>query len=119
MRMQPRQQLLEVWRATANLSYVNGKWMWGGREGSNSISDAKQLLCIMLPATSLDFFRLDRPNETAVDVLNALRNFGDAISIPRLLIRMMIEYFEKYRDMDGRPIFSPLETTSALSMTAR
>lgn len=32
------------------------KWVWGGREGSSSISDAEQLLCLLLPVHEIDTF---------------------------------------------------------------
>jgi len=53
MRIQPRQELLEIWGATVRTSWQDGKWQWGGRDGPNSISDAEQLLCILLPATQV------------------------------------------------------------------
>lgn len=106
MRIQPRQQLLEIWRAVANSSFQDGKWVWGGRDGTNSISDAEQLLCIMYPATVLPAFRLDRPDATADDVLEALGVLGDAVEIPRLLIRVGTEYMQRYTGDAGAPIFS-------------
>jgi hypothetical protein len=106
MKLQPRQQLLEIWRAMARNSFHDGKWVWRGRERSNSISDAEQLLCLMLPATEVPSFRLDRPDETAEDVLDALRVFGHSVEIPLLLIRVLTEYMERYTDESGTPIFS-------------
>ncbi|MGK8486473.1 hypothetical protein [Nocardia asiatica] len=53
MRIRPRQQLLELWRAVLACSYRNGTWQWGGRDGANSISDAEQLLCLLYPATEM------------------------------------------------------------------
>ncbi len=108
MKIQPRQQLLEIWRATARASFQDGKWVRGGRDRTNSISDAEQLLCIMYPATDpkLTSFRLERPDETAQDVLASLEVFGDSIDIPQLLIRVMTEYMERYTGDGGTPIFS-------------
>ncbi|WP_232290327.1 hypothetical protein [Micromonospora sp. ATCC 39149] len=106
MRMQPRQQLLEIWRATARLCYRDGTWVWGGRDGSNSISDAEQLLCLMLPATTDPRFVLEWPDATSDDVLRALNDFGDAIEVPRLLVRVLNEYLLRYTRPDGTPIFS-------------
>jgi hypothetical protein len=108
MRIQPRQQLLEIWRATAQKSYLPAKdeWIWGGRESANSVADAEQLLCIMLPATEIPRFRLDKPNQTDETVLSALRRFGDALEVPRLLVRVIIEYLKRYTDEDGTPVFS-------------
>ncbi|HEY0638179.1 MAG TPA: SCO2524 family protein [Pseudonocardiaceae bacterium] len=106
MKLQPRQQVLEIWRATTHASYQGSKWLWGGRDGSNSISDAEQLLCLMTPAADVPVFRLDRPDETADDVLHALRDLGDSVEIPRLLVRILTEYMERYSGADGTPIFS-------------
>lgn len=106
MRMQPRQQLLEVWRATARSSAKNGKWIWGGRDGANSISDAEQLLCLMTPATTVESFKLDQPNATEEHVAAALRNLGDPMEIPQRLVRVLTEYMERYTDTDGTPVFS-------------
>ena len=80
--------------------------MPGGRDGSNSISDAEQLLCIMYPVTELPSFQLARPDETAEDILDGLEVLGDSLDIPQLLIRALIEYMERYRDDSGSPIFS-------------
>ncbi|HKR49192.1 MAG TPA: SCO2524 family protein [Pseudonocardiaceae bacterium] len=108
MRIRPRQELLDIWRAVARASFQDGKWTRGGRDRPNSISDAEQLLCIMFPATDpkLASFRLERPDETAEDVLEALAEFGDSIAIPQLLIRIMTEYMERYTGDGGTPIFS-------------
>lgn len=106
MKIQPRQQLLDVWRATARASFQDGTWMMGGRDGNNSISDAEQLLCIMYPATELTSFQLATPDKTAEDILVALQTLGDSFDIPRLLIRALAEYMERHRDDSGSPIFS-------------
>src|SRR5215471_17469951 len=105
MRVQPRQQILDVWRATARSSYEKDTWLWAGRDGSNSISDAEQLLCLMGPATELPAFRLDRPDETADDVLRALRPLGDSVEIPQVLMRVLGEYLRRYTDENGSPVF--------------
>jgi hypothetical protein len=106
MKLQPRQQLLEVWEAAARTSLRKGSWTWGGREGSNSISDAEQLLCFMYPASELPGFRLDTPDETADDVLASLERLGDSVEIPRLLLKVIGEYLGTYTGVDGRPTFS-------------
>ncbi|WP_327046856.1 SCO2524 family protein [Microbispora sp. NBC_01189] len=106
MRLQPRQQLLELWEAAARASYRDGAWAWGGRDGSNSISDAEQLLCFMYPASELPGFRLDTPNETGDDVLAALTVLGDSVEIPKLLLKVIGQYLRTYTAEDGRPIFS-------------
>jgi len=106
MRMQPRQQILEVWRATARSSVQDGKWVWGGRDRANSISDAEQLLCLMMPATAVESFAIDQPNATDDDVAGALRVLGDPVEIPRRLVRVLTEYMERYTDAEGTPIFA-------------
>ncbi|MEV4294380.1 SCO2524 family protein [Microbispora rosea] len=106
MKIQPRQQLLELWEAAARASYRDRVWNWGGRDGSNSISDAEQLLCFMYPASELPGFRLDTPDETADDVLAALTVLGDSVEIPKLLLRVIGQYLRTYTAEDGRPLFS-------------
>ncbi|GIH69362.1 SCO2524 family protein [Sphaerimonospora thailandensis] len=106
MKFQPRQQLLDVWEAAARASYRDGVWTWGGRDGSNSISDAEQLLCFLYPAAELPGLRLDTPDETADDVLAALARLGDSVEIPKLLLQVIGQYLRKYTADDGRPIFS-------------
>jgi len=106
MQIQPRQQLLDIWQATARVSYHDGEWRPGSRDGGNSISDAEQLLCIMAPATEIPLFRLDRPDAVAGDVLEKLRGLGDNRQIPQRLIRALTGYIERYTAPDGSPIFS-------------
>lgn len=105
MRIQPRQQLLEIWGATVRASLQNGQWQWGGRGGGNSISDAEQLLCILLPATQIPGFRLDQPDVTEADVLHVLQPLGDRVDIPRRMIAILTEFMHRYQDEDGVPRF--------------
>jgi hypothetical protein len=106
MRIQPRQQLLEVWRAVVRTSFPGNEWIWGGRSQRNSISDAEQLLCLMVPATEIPDFKLDLPNETAPDVLDALTRLGGATQIPRRLVSAIGEYLRTYTDESGSPSFA-------------
>ncbi|GAB2603937.1 hypothetical protein Aab01nite_47610 [Paractinoplanes abujensis] len=106
MQIQPRQQLLDIWRSTARVSYHDGEWFPGGRSGSNSISDAEQLLCIMAPATEIPLFRLDNPDAVASDVLDTLRTVGDNLQIPQRLLRALRSYIDRYTDSGGTPVFS-------------
>jgi len=106
VRVEPRQRLLELWKAAAEYSYEAPKWQWGGRDPENSISDAEQLLCLMYPASIVDGFRLDEPDHTAPDVLAALATLGDSVEIPKLLVRRLRDYLEKYTNADGTPTFA-------------
>ena len=106
MQIQPRQQLLDIWRSTARVSYRDGAWQPGGRSGNNSISDAEQLLCIMAPATEIPLFRLDRPDAVAGDVLETLKGLGDNLQIPQRLLHALTDYIERYTAPDGTPLFS-------------
>jgi hypothetical protein len=90
----------------ARTSYQDKNWVWGGRDKPNSISDAEQLLCIMWPAAQIPAFGIDRPDQTADDVLDALRALGDSVEIPKLLIRVIGEYLRNYTDEAETPIFS-------------
>jgi hypothetical protein len=104
--IQPRQQILELWQSVVRSSFRDGEWHWGGRAGSNSIADAEQLLCLIFPAAELPGFRLDDPDRTAEDVLETLASLGDAVAIPKLLVRLSGDYLRKYTAEDGRSVFS-------------
>jgi hypothetical protein len=106
MRVQPRQSILELWRATVDYSYRDGKWTPDGRAEPNSTSDAEQLLCLMYPASQVAAFKLDRPDETARDLREALGQLGDAVEIPRRLIVALREYMDRYTSAGGTPVFS-------------
>nr|WP_221380468.1 SCO2524 family protein [Actinoplanes polyasparticus] len=105
MRVQPRQQLLDIWEAAARASWKDGKWIAGGQFGGNSISDAEQLLCLLLPATQVEAFNLDRPDQTAERMVHALRRMGTATDIPRIVTRILNDYFDRYTENDT-PVFS-------------
>ncbi len=105
--LQPRRQLLDIWRATAAYSYAGKRWQWGGLLEANSLSDAEQLLTVLLPATSLSELSLEEPDDTAEDIIQALGPyFGDSVNIPRALTQGLDEYLERYTGPDGAPIFS-------------
>jgi hypothetical protein len=104
--IQARDELLEVWRSLVAYSNDSGQgWRWGGRGGSNSIADAEQLLCVLYPATNVEDLRLDNPDQTADDVLGSLRGLGTGIDVHRSLLRLLIEYMERYSDDSGAPLF--------------
>ncbi|HEY8452570.1 MAG TPA: SCO2524 family protein [Natronosporangium sp.] len=106
MRIQPRQHLLDIWRALAGWSAADRSWVFGGRDGRNSIGDAEQLLCLLSPATEIPSFKLDQPDETAQDVLDALESIGDSVELPRRLVRVLIGYLTDYSDEAGAPTYS-------------
>ncbi|MEU2092288.1 SCO2524 family protein [Nocardia beijingensis] len=106
MRIRPRQQLLELWRAVLAHSYRNGTWKWGGRDGANSISDAEQLLCLLYPATEIEAFALDQPNDMSPDVRSALAPFGEETRIGGVLVALVEDYLRRYTGRDGEPVFA-------------
>ncbi|MFI5779747.1 SCO2524 family protein [Nocardia sp. NPDC051570] len=104
MRIRPRQQLLDLWRAVLDSCYRGGTWNWGGRDGANSISDAEQLLCLLYPATEIEAFALDRPDDIATDVEQALAGFGERTRIGGVLVGLIEDYLARYTT-DGEPQF--------------
>jgi hypothetical protein len=105
MRVQPRQELLEIWQAVVEHSYRDGEWHWGGRDGRNSISDAEQLLCVLGPATAIDPFALDSPERVADDVLGVMKPLGGVIDVPLTLLEAVESYLTTYTDEHGTPVF--------------
>ncbi|TKA06601.1 SCO2524 family protein [Actinacidiphila oryziradicis] len=106
MRIRPRQQLLEIWQAIARHSFSDGVLDWGKLGGSSSVSDAEQLLCLMYPASELPPFRLDAPDETAEDVLAALKGIGDNVEIPTRLISALAGFMDMHTSDTATPTFS-------------
>ncbi|MBF6174057.1 SCO2524 family protein [Nocardia blacklockiae] len=106
MRIQPRRQILAVWHSLLSSCYVDGEWIWGGRDGSNSISDAEQLLCLLYPATEISSFALDNPDELSDDVAAVLAPFGRGAKIGSKLVEVLEDYWARYTGPDGEPIFS-------------
>jgi hypothetical protein len=105
MEIQTRRHILEIWRATVEHSYRDKKWRWGGRSDRNSIMDAEQLLTVLYPATIIESLGIDSVDETADDVLDHLSSLGNAMDIPRQLIKFIAEYMRTYL-VDGTPDFS-------------
>lgn len=85
--------------------YIGGKWIWGGRAGSNPISDAEQLLCLFWPMTQIGTFGVHDPDETQADVAAALRPLGESTRIPRTLVEVALEYFANHTSESGEPSF--------------
>jgi hypothetical protein len=105
MEIQPRRDILELWRATVDFSFRDGAWTWGGRVGRNSVSDAEQLLTILYPATVIQSLGVGSADQTAEDVLDYLRSLGNALDIPRRLVEFIDDYMRTYL-IDGTPSFS-------------
>ncbi len=111
MRIKPRQQLLEVWEAIAARSHGEGL-LGSAAAPFNSVSDAERLLCLLYPATEVPALRLDVPDETAEDVLTALRKLGDSVEIPRALLDSMAGFMDRHT-VEGAPSFAAGDYFSA------
>lgn len=107
MRLQPRQELLSVWKAISKWCGPAQSFNWEDRNGSNSISDAELLLCLLLPPQKLTAIRFDRPDETKVDVYTALAAFGGPVDIPQRIVGLIGQYLARYTDAESKaPIFA-------------
>lgn len=118
MRIQPRQQLLEIWQAIGRQSFSDKAWEFGAGGDASSVSDAEQLLCVLYPATELPSLRLDVPDETAEDVLAALRGLGDSVQIPRKMVEAIAEFMGRHTE-DGAPSFAAGHYIEALDTAER
>ncbi|RMI33646.1 SCO2524 family protein [Nocardia stercoris] len=114
MRIQPRQQLVDLWRAILDSCYVRDPesadpdarvWIWGGTGGANSISDAEQLLCLLYPATQIATFALDQPDNITGDVRDALEPFGTPTRIGGVVVGLLEQFFERHAE-NGEPVFA-------------
>jgi hypothetical protein len=106
MEIQPRRDILELWRAAVNYCYSEEKWTWGGRTARNSVSDAEQLLTILYPATVIESLAVGAIDQTADDVLEYLHALGNALDIPRRLVEFITDYMRTYLIDDETPDFS-------------
>ncbi|GAB4008614.1 hypothetical protein GCM10029992_65470 [Glycomyces albus] len=113
--MQPRQQLLDIWKAQVAYSMrlpkgsdeLNGRqWFWGGRNDSDAVGDAQQLLCMLLPAQELPELAYSNPDATSEPVLDALKGLGDPVEIPIFVMRLIKDYMTWHTDDEGVPIYS-------------
>ncbi|WP_433660592.1 SCO2524 family protein [Nocardia sp. CA-128927] len=119
MRIQPRRQILNVWSSLLAACYQENTWIWGGRDGSNSISDAEQLLCLLYPATQISSFGLHNPDRMADDVRTILKPLGRERRIGLKIVEVLDEYLRRY-ERDDQPIFSAgsyLRSTEATEAT--
>ncbi len=105
MEIQPRRDILELWRATIDYCYGKEGWSWGGLAGRNSVSDAEQLLTILYPATVIQSLAVSSVDRTSSDVLSYLRSLGNEVDIPQRLIEFIGDYMRTYL-VDGTPDFS-------------
>ncbi|MEU7628509.1 SCO2524 family protein [Nocardia sp. NPDC049220] len=119
MRIQPRQQILDLWRSVLSASWDGGQWRWGGRGPANSISDSEQLLCLLYPATEIESLALDRPDGMADDVSSVLSPFGGQTRIGTVVVLLLEEYIfrntqrvgpdgapDSSGEPDGKPLFA-------------
>ncbi|MFD8653102.1 SCO2524 family protein [Streptomyces mirabilis] len=106
MRIEPRQHLLDIWRAMARNSIDDGAWSWGKWGGLSSVADAERLLCLMYPATEIAGFRLDDPDLTQYDVEKALGRPGGRTEIPGLLLTAVGDFMRRHTGDDERPTFA-------------
>ncbi|GAB6898776.1 SCO2524 family protein [Kineosporia succinea] len=119
MLLEPRDQILDIWRASLRYSYRTGEWNWAG----NSISDAEQLLCILYPATAVPTLGFDQPDLMGEDVAAVLHPLGNQLEAPRTMITLLIQYMRTYTDEVGNPTFragsyiDPEEVTGAGAVT--
>ncbi|GAA1762397.1 SCO2524 family protein [Luedemannella helvata] len=104
MQLNPREEILRLWRAVVRHSFHDGSFVWA--TPGDALTDAQQLLCILHPATNLPSLKLDVPNETADDAREALRPLGDSTSIPVRLVHALNEYMVRHADADGQPRFT-------------
>ncbi|WP_433200448.1 SCO2524 family protein [Nocardia sp. CA-107356] len=106
MRIQPRQQILDIWRAMLAACWDGRDWHWGGRTDANSISDSEQLLCLLYPATEIDIFALDNPDRMENDVSSVLEPLGGPKQIGSFVVWLLERYIEQNTRDDGQPSFS-------------
>lgn len=76
---------------------------WGRR---SSVADAERLLSLLYPATEIPAFRLDDPDTTQRDVMDALKRVGDASDMPGTVVGILAEFMENHRGGDLDPTFA-------------
>jgi hypothetical protein len=109
VRIQPRKQVLDIWRATLLYSYDpgSGAWKWGSGDDPNSITDAEQLLCLLHPMNEIETFLLhDVKADSDVDL--ALRpSFRIRSRIPAAIVDICQGYFARHTDVEShQPVFT-------------
>jgi hypothetical protein len=106
MRIRPRQEILALWQAQLESCFKDGKWVWGGHRGSNSISDAEQLLTLLYPITEVEAFAFDKLDFLDDDVQLVLSPLGKDTQLGGALLGIVEDYFQRHTDADGEPIFA-------------
>ncbi|CAM4445999.1 SCO2524 family protein [Nocardia ninae] len=106
MRIQPREQLLDVWRALLAACWDDQRWRWGEQADTNSISDSEQLLCLLYPATEIDIFTLADPDRIEGDVAGVLEPIGERGQLGGFVVSLLEQYLERNADEDGEPSFA-------------
>jgi hypothetical protein len=117
--IQPRRRLLDIWAVASAYSMRDGKWTWGDSNGSNSATDAQQLLCFLLPAVNLPELRLEDINNISPDASAALTAFGGNAQTPRILIGALEEFVVRYTRSDGTCDFSGGSGFTGLDQTKK
>ncbi|GGT05797.1 SCO2524 family protein [Streptomyces chromofuscus] len=107
MMIQPRRRLLDIWSSLLRCSLGDSGWVNPGRGGSNSISDAEQLVCLLYPAFKISGLGFSVPDATERDVQEALSPLGDWAGVPRGLAGIIDGFLETYSRDDGLPVFPP------------
>ncbi|CAO5159427.1 conserved hypothetical protein [Frankia sp. AiPs1] len=106
MDIQPRKEILNLWRAATQYSFADGQWNFGGRAEPNSTGDAEQLVCLLYPATAAgEHLRLETPDVMAKDVVAALEAMGEPFETPERLLNAVSDFMARYSDEDGVPFF--------------
>ncbi|MFF2395750.1 SCO2524 family protein [Nocardia sp. NPDC058114] len=106
MRIQPRQQILDIWGAMVSTCYRDEKWRWDGIIGADSISDSEQLLCLLYPAAQIETFALDQPESMSEDVRKVLAPFGGPVGIGTTVLGLIEEYLARNTDAGDVPRFA-------------
>ncbi|MGW5465868.1 SCO2524 family protein [Streptomyces sp. NPDC003996] len=106
MQIKPRQHLLDIWQAMGRHSFDEGEWAWGKWGGRSSVADAERLLCLLYPATEIPAFRLDDPDVTQDDVLQALKKGGGRLDLPSRLVTAVAEFMRTHTGEDKSPSFA-------------
>ncbi|MET8649544.1 SCO2524 family protein [Nocardia aurea] len=106
MRIQPREQILGIWKSMIGACWVDNEWRWGGVREANSISDSEQLLCLLYPATEIDIFALHDPDRIEKDVQSVLEPIGNPTRVGAFVVSLLTAFIRNNSTEDGLPIFA-------------